>query len=393
MTVTGSQRTILAVLVGIGVCYVYANIVMAALLLQLSAEFGITLAAAGLVTAAFAVPGIVVPIFAGPYSDRYGRKRFLVTGTAVLGIGMLAAAAAPSFGLLVVFRAVAGIGGALCISSLVAAVADASPYRERGRAIALLSAANAGVTIIGIPIAGILAEATSWRASVGLIGVLAVIAAGIVAIRLPRSSSSPSGITLRGLYTAVLEDRSALLLLAVAFSHFVGSTMWGTFLVVFLQTAFTLPQGVASTLALTSGLGFLVGSQAGGRYGDRIGHQWILASGLVVGAGAVVAITLLPIGLPFALAMNVALGAALGARAVSHPALLTARLPRARATLLALSNSVGRLSDAFGATLGGILIASSGFWLLGLACAATFLLGLALLAPVSDSREAIESAA
>ena len=39
--------------------------------------------------AAYGAPGIVVAAHTGPYSDRFGRKRFLVTGSLIMGVSTL----------------------------------------------------------------------------------------------------------------------------------------------------------------------------------------------------------------------------------------------------------------------------------------------------------------
>ena len=60
---------------------VYVGVVMAPVLTQIASDFNITTGTAGLVVAAYGAPGIVVAVLTGPYSDRFGRKRFLVIGS------------------------------------------------------------------------------------------------------------------------------------------------------------------------------------------------------------------------------------------------------------------------------------------------------------------------
>src|SRR5205823_8524238 len=77
-------------------------------------------------------------------------------------------------------------------------------------------------------------------------------------------------------------NRSALGAIA---SSLLGSLYWftwSTYIVVFFEQSFGLSQGVASTFALTQGLGVLVGSQLGGRLGARIGHKPVVAGSILV---------------------------------------------------------------------------------------------------------------
>src|SRR5260221_13548672 len=89
---------------------IYVGLVMRLVLEPLAREFGISTGTAGLAVAAYGAPGIAVAVLAGPYSDRIGRKPFLVFGPALMGLATLGAAFAPSFGLLIAARIVSGVG-------------------------------------------------------------------------------------------------------------------------------------------------------------------------------------------------------------------------------------------------------------------------------------------
>ena len=79
------RRLLLAILGFLTFSSVYTNIVISPVITQLAAEFGVTTGTAGLVAAAYGAPGILIAILSGPYSDRFGRKRFLVGGALIMG--------------------------------------------------------------------------------------------------------------------------------------------------------------------------------------------------------------------------------------------------------------------------------------------------------------------
>src|SRR5205823_7100253 len=119
-----ARRTLLLVLGFLAFAAVYNGLVMSPVLEQMAREFGISTGTAGLVVAAYGAPGIAVALIAGPYSDRIGRKPFLVIGPLVMGIATLAAAIAPSFGLIVAARIASGVGAAVIFPNSNATVAD-----------------------------------------------------------------------------------------------------------------------------------------------------------------------------------------------------------------------------------------------------------------------------
>ena len=94
---TPAGRSLLGLLGFLTFNAVYVGIVMAPVLTQIASEFRITTGTAGLVVAAYGAPGILVAVLTGPYSDRFGRKRFLVAGSAIMGVFTLLSAFATSF--------------------------------------------------------------------------------------------------------------------------------------------------------------------------------------------------------------------------------------------------------------------------------------------------------
>ena len=362
----GERRTLLGLLGFLTFTAVYVNVVMAPVLSQIANEFNITTGTAGLVVAAYGVPGILVAVATGPYSDRFGRKRFLVAGSLIMGVFTLLSAFATSFAVLVAMRVIAGIGGSVVFPNTTATVGDNFSYGARGSAMGTVIGLNTMAGVVGVPVAGILAEATSWRVSVGLVGVLSIAAALLLVWKLRPSQVSASESKVRELYRAIFTKRSALGAIA---STLLGSLYWftwATYIVVFFERVFGLSEGLASTIALTLGLGVLVGSQLGGRLGGRIGHKPIVATSVFVSGALLLTNASLPLAATAVL--NFALSAVIGARFASNTTLLSEQVPEARGTLLALSASLMSLGVVAGATIGGVLIDGPGFWALGAFC-------------------------
>ena len=272
---------------------------------------------------------------------------------------------------------VAGVGSSVIYPNSNAMLGDNFPYRERGRAISTVIGMNTMASIVGVPLAGIVAEATSWRVSLVIVGVLSIVAAMLLHRFLRPAQVAINESRVRELYRRILTNRSALGAIA---SSLLGSLYWftwATYIVVFFQHTFGLAEGLASTFALTQGLGVLVGSQLGGRIGARIGHRPVVAgSVLLSGALLLLQTNLTPPLLATAL-LNLALSAVIGARFASNTTLLTEQVPEARGTLLALSAAVTSASMVAAAAIGGVLIDGYGFWALGVFC-----MGAALLAAI-----------
>ena len=364
----GERRRLLGLLGFLTFNAVYVGVVMAPVLTQIANEFNITTGTAGLVVAAYGAPGILVAVLIGPYSDRFGRKRFLVTGALIMGVFTLLSAFATSFAVLVAMRIIAGIGGSVIFPNVTATVGDNFPYRDRGSAMGTVIGLNTMAGVIGVPLAGILAEATSWRVSVGLVGVLSIAAALLLLWKLRPAQTPLSESRIRDMYRSIVTNRSALGAIGSSFLGALYWFTWATYIVVFFESTFGLSQGVASILALTQGLGVLFGSQLGGRLGGRIGHKPIVGGSVVLSGALLLLQTNLTLPLAATAVLNLLLSAVIGARFASNTTLLTEQVPEARGTLLALSASVTSASIVAGAAIGGLLIDGLGFWALGMFC-------------------------
>lgn len=362
-----SPRAVLLVAVGfLSFAAVYNNLVVAPVLVEIGREFGITTGVAGLLVAAYGIPGVVIAVLAGPLSDRYGRKPFLVWGTALMSLLTLLGAFAPGFAHLLLTRVVAGIGASVIFPNVTASVADSFAYRERGSALSTVIAMNQLATIVGVPLAGLIADATSWRLSFAFVGALGLVAALAVLVLLVDSGPRGGDIGTVELYSGLFRDVSVRGAIA---SSLLGSIFWFTwitYMVAFFQTRFALSTSIASAVVLTTGLGILAGSQLGGRLGDRIGHKVIVGWAVVVAGLLLLVETGLVADLAIATVLNFLLAMASGARFATNTALLSEQAPHARGTMLAVNSSIVSIGIVAGTAVGGVLIDGYGFWALGL---------------------------
>jgi predicted MFS family arabinose efflux permease len=360
-----TSRELLPMLGFLSFAFIYNSVALAPILLELAEEFRTTAGEAGLLVAAYSVPSIGLAHLIGPYSDRLGRRPFLVGGAILSGAATILAAGSSSYVMLGLLRLVGGIGVAAVMPSLQVVIAERFDYRTRGTAAGHVISAQTAATIVGVPLSGIVASALSWRLSLVIVGLLTLAAAWLLARRFADLPRRPSRGT-TALYWMILRDRHAMFAILAAF---LGSTFWftwSTYFVSFFQTTFSLPLALASVLSATTGIGVLIGSNIGGRLGDRIGHRAVLAASLFASAGLIVALTNLAIGVVVATALNLALCSASGARMPTNNAVLGEQMPDAQGTMWGIVWSAISLAVVTGVAVGGTLIDTRGYAALGL---------------------------
>jgi len=99
----------------------------------------------------------------GSLGDKLGRKKIFILGIFVFILGSAACGFAPTVFLLILFRIIQGIGGALMIPGSLSLISSSINENERGKAIGTWSAITTVVTMGGPILGGTLADAGLWR--------------------------------------------------------------------------------------------------------------------------------------------------------------------------------------------------------------------------------------
>lgn len=123
-------------------------------------------------TAAYAISA---PILAPIVGGRSTRKALLV-GLGLFTLGNLITEAAPSLGVLLAARLVAGIGAGLYSPLASVSAANMVPAQQRGQALGMVLAGLSMGTAFGVPVGLVVEDYFSWRCTIGLIVLLGLLA-------------------------------------------------------------------------------------------------------------------------------------------------------------------------------------------------------------------------
>ena len=115
-----------------------------------------------LVTAYLLCETGMVPI-AGKMSDRYGRKPLFIIGLLLFIGGSAAAGMSNSMEVLIIFRAIQGLGGGIVMPVAMASVADFYPPESRGKVQGMLGAIFGIGSGIGPLVGGAICTYISWH--------------------------------------------------------------------------------------------------------------------------------------------------------------------------------------------------------------------------------------
>jgi DHA2 family multidrug resistance protein len=97
------------------------------------------------------------------FSQRFGRKRFLLTCIVIFTISSFACGAADSLAMILIARAVQGAGGGALQPLSQAILLESFPPHKRGQAMALFGLGVVVAPVLGPTVGGWLTETYSWR--------------------------------------------------------------------------------------------------------------------------------------------------------------------------------------------------------------------------------------
>jgi len=152
-------------------------------------SFGVSAAMVGLLISSFGIARIPINVPAGALAERIGRRPLLVAGPLLIAVSAVLSGMASSFGQMIVFRLLQGVGSAFQMTASMIVVADISTPRDRGRTMSTYQGALLLGTGVGPIIGGLLGEQFGYRMPFFVYGALALCAAAWAFFVVPETRS------------------------------------------------------------------------------------------------------------------------------------------------------------------------------------------------------------
>ncbi|WP_238123650.1 MULTISPECIES: MFS transporter [unclassified Xanthobacter] len=367
---------------GIGV----TEFVIMGLLLEVSADLGVSISAAGLLISGYALGVVVGAPLLTALTARWPRKTVLLGLMAVFTLGNLACALAPSYGWLMAARVLTAFAHATFFGVGSVVATDLVPANKKASAIALMFTGLTVANILGVPFGTWLGQLAGWRSTFLAVTGVGVAAFAIIAVLVPKDHGA-------GTVTRLSEDlmvlrRPALLYgLATTVLSWVGVFAAFTYIAPMLTRITGFPEGAVSPILLVFGAGLVVGNLLGGRLADR----WLVPT--VYGSLVLLAVVLMALAPALASRWTavaaVGLLGAVGFATVAPLQMWVLGKAKGAGQSLASSFNIAafNLGNAIGAALGGWVIdAGPGLWAVPLV-AGLVPLGAVATAYLSERRE------
>lgn len=330
--------------------------VIAGLLPGITHSFGISSAEAAQAVTVFTLCyAIAAPVFATLLAGKPARK-VLVLALTVFSVGNAASALAGNLTMLLIARAVAGLGAGLFAPVAVATAAALVSPEQKGRALGMTLGGMSVGTVIGVPIGLLISESMGWQGTLWFVTGMGVVVLAGVLWGLPDSPVSPPPSLKQRL--AMLTNGRVAATVGVSFLVAVASLGLYTFVSPMLEASLGV-ENVTAYLWMW-GAGGVIGSCAIGILIDKARRQ--TASLLTV---ILSLLTLALFSLPATTHITMLLfvpfliwGAMGWSSVAPQQHMLLTLQPEHGAAVVALNSSCTYLGSATGAMLGGVLLAT-----------------------------------
>ncbi|MBC9210054.1 multidrug effflux MFS transporter [Roseomonas aerophila] len=355
----------------------------------LAGHFAVPYASAQLTLTVYLVGIAVGQLIYGPLSDRFGRRPLLLAGLCIYFVASLAAALAPSIGLLVAARAIQAAGACAGMVMTRAMIRDVFP---RDQAASKIGFVMMGMTVAPMmaPLVGAELQALfGWRATMLACAAFGLALPLLVLRFLRETLREPQ--PLPGLFGVVGAYASLFRIHAFRCYSVVTACSSGVFFSFMAGAPRVLVEGLGHTprdyaiAFMGISVSFAVGSFLAGRLSARRGVRQMLHAGLIVTTlGAVLSLlTLLTLPLSLALFFAPMLLVGIG-NGISQPNSMAAAISIQPKLAGTASGVVGATQMAFGALmtlLTGALETGNGFGTAAVmaVCAVGAQIGLAMV--------------
>ena len=159
-----SERAVL-VTAALGTMLMPLNSTMVAVALpNIVDDLDVSIASTAWLVSGYLIAQASLQALSGKLGDRFGRRPLILYGLASFGVVSLGAAIAPSLAVLMIFRVLQAVTGALVFPNALGLLRETLPESRRGRAFGTLGSAIGLAAAAGPPLGGALVGIGGWRA-------------------------------------------------------------------------------------------------------------------------------------------------------------------------------------------------------------------------------------
>lgn len=361
---TSKERIILFLLACLNFTHILDFMIMMPLGNYLIPFFKISALQFSILVASYSISAFFSGLAVAMFVDSFDRKSSLVIAYGGFLLGTLACGFAPTYGLLLTARILAGLFGGIIGAQVFSIVADLFTYERRGRAMGVVMSSFAVASILGVPISLYLTNLFkfNWHVPFILIGSVGIVLVPLIVRFIPKmidhikvKNGDDSIFKALIIVCKIPAQRSALV--------FSGLLMMGHFLIIpFINPYMEFNKGFSKVqtpmIYLFGGIASLIAAIFLGRFSDKVGKLPVFSYSVFFSLFMVMLITSMPtvpftiVLIFFAIWFILATG-----RAVTAQAMITEVVKsEQRGSFMSVNGSIQQLGSGIAALAAGAIV-------------------------------------
>jgi len=366
-----SERKLLILLAAVQFTHVLDFVIMMPLGPQFIRVFSISPREFGLLVSSYQFSASIFGLLGALFLDRYARKPALLVLYFGFIVGTFICAIAPTYGVLMAARILAGAFGGVLGALVFSIIGDRIPESRRGAATGTVMSAFSVASVVGVPIGLFLANALEWHAPFFFISLIALLVLYAGFKWLPKMSENIKPSPAKFKFATQFKEIGKVLSYRNHWRAF-GLTMtlmFGGFsLIPFISPFMVFNVGVEESelpyIYLCGGLFTFFTSRYFGVLSDRFGKRKVFITIAALSIFPILMLTHLPrLPLGWALAATTFFMILFSGRFVPAMSMITSSVDnRHRASFMSMNSSMQQMAAALASFMAGLIVerASSG---------------------------------
>lgn len=248
----------------------------------------------GLLVTGYAIAQAVGAPIATSFVGRIARRRLFTWLMFLFAVLNVASAVAPSYGLLLVTRALTAVVHGVFFATASVYLTNMAPLDKKGEAASWLFGGLTVATVFGVPFGTYLGDVVGWRATFAVVGAMGLVGWFGVLIQVPKSvAPSVSDNQLLGIITVIRQPRISLTLL-MATLGFGATFVLYTYIRPYLQQVTGISTTSVVWVLVLYGVFVTIGNVIGGRLANRQSLHILMGVFLAQAVVQIVQLMLLP---------------------------------------------------------------------------------------------------
>ncbi|MBJ7687621.1 MFS transporter [Weissella confusa] len=248
----------------------------------------------GLLVTGYAIAQAVGAPIVTSFVGRIARRRLFTWLMFLFAVLNVASAVAPSYGLLLVTRALTAVVHGVFFATASVYLTNMAPLDKKGEAASWLFGGLTVATVFGVPFGTYLGDVVGWRATFAVVGAMGLIGWFGVLIQVPKSvAPSVSDNQLLGIITVIRQPRISLTLL-MATLGFGATFVLYTYIRPYLQQVTGISTTSVVWVLVLYGVFVTIGNVIGGRLANRQSLHILMGVFLAQSIVQIVQLMLLP---------------------------------------------------------------------------------------------------